>query len=106
MMKKMVYETNENYINENKTEALDSLKAHIIGDRALTITTLVLVCISLYFDMQFAPFIILLMSSRIGSSLYAFIKTASKKEFCKLMVWCALFGKSALSCWQFFALIA
>lgn len=88
--------------NAEKPEMHHKLKAHKVGDAALTITTILLVVVSLYYDMQFAPFIILLMSSRIGTSLYTVLKTASKVELRKLIVWCALFLKSVFSCWQFF----
>lgn len=87
-----------------KPELHHRLTAHKIGDLTLTVTTVLLVVVSLYFDMQFAPFIILLMSSRIGASLYTVVKTASKKEFSKLVLWCALFAKSAFSCIQFFVI--
>lgn len=88
---------------EDHAEAFDKIKAHRIGDRSLTIATLVLVAISLYYNMQFAPFIILLMASRIGPSLYIVVKTASKREFRKLLLWLALLGKSVFSCYQYFA---
>lgn len=78
-------------------EAHDKLKAHKIGDLSLTITTLILVVISICFDTYFAPFIILLMSSRIGTSIYTIIKTTSKKEMRKLLVWIALLTKSVFS---------
>ncbi|WP_317855563.1 hypothetical protein [Chakrabartyella piscis] len=82
------------------SEHQDILKAHKIGDISLTVTTVILVIISLYVDAHFAPFIILLMSSRIGKSVYTIIKTTSKKEIGKLVVWLALFAKSAASCFQ------
>ncbi len=84
----------------NQNEHQDILKAHKIGDMSLTVTTVILVIISIYFDAHFAPFIILLMSSRIGKSVYTIIKTTSKKEIGKLVVWLALFAKSAASCFQ------
>lgn len=104
MIKKLcsVKEDNVNVVN---AEISHKLKAHKLGDLTLTITTIVFVVVSLYFNMQFAPFIVLLMSSRIGTSIYTVVKTASKKEFRKLIVWCALFFKSAFSCWQFFTLV-
>ncbi len=91
---------------ENMEETIDQshhhvkLKAHKIGDVSLTVTTVILVILCLWVDASFAPFIILLMSSRIGKSVYTIIKTNSKKEIGKLVVWLALFGKSAASCYQ------
>ncbi len=90
---------NENIDNKHIEH---KLKAYKIGDISLTIATIVLVIICLCSEKQFAPFIVLLMSSRIGTSVYTVIKTFSKKEFGKLVVWCALFVKSAFTCWQFF----
>lgn len=75
----------------------DKLKAHKMGDLSLTITTIILVVISIYFNAYFAPFIILLMSSRIGTSIYTIIKTTSKKEIRKLIIWIALLVKSIFS---------
>ncbi len=91
------------------TETIDhshTIKAHKIGDTTLTITTVIFVIISLSFKMQFAPFIVLLMSSRIGTSIYTVIKNTSKREIRKLILWSALFIKSAISCFQFFTLKA
>ncbi len=97
---------------EHVSEAVDGvahhtkLKAHKLGDISLTITTLILVVVSICYDTQFAPFIILLMSSRIGASIYTVIKTASKMEIRKLILWLALFGKSAFSYCQFLGVLA
>lgn len=93
-------------VNPTKEDASHhhiTLKAHKIGDVSLTVMTVVLVIVSLWYDASFAPFIILLMSSRIGKSVYTIIKTTSKKEMGKLVIWLALFGKSAASCVQLLA---
>ncbi len=77
-----------------------TIKAHKIGDVSLTVMTVILVIICLCVDAYFAPFIILLMSSRIGKSVYIIAKNPSKKEVIKLIIWLALFAKSAASCIQ------
>lgn len=101
MFGKMLSKIKEKSASEKKPQLHQTVKAHKIGDASLTITTVILVLISLHFGVQFAPFIILLMSSRIGASIYTVIKTTSKREMGKLALWCALFLKSAVSCWQF-----
>lgn len=78
-------------------EPQEQLKAYKIGSIGLTITTIILVIISLCFGGSFAPFIILLMSSRIGTSIYIIIKTNARKEIGKLVLWIALLGKSCAS---------
>ncbi len=95
--KKILSEINKKGETISQIKTYDKLKAHKIGDVSLTITTIILVVISLYFDMYFAPFIILLMSSRIGKSVYVITKKASKKEIGKLVVWIALLAKSVAS---------
>lgn len=84
-----------------QSEHHDKLKAHKIGDIALTVTTFILVGISVYFDANFFPFIILLMSSRIAASVYTVIRTASKRETAKLTVWVTLCSRSVYSCLPF-----
>ncbi len=75
----------------------DFLMANKIGSICLTVTTLVLVIIDLFFGISFAPLIILLMSSRIGSSIYMIKKAPSKKEVLKLIFWLVLLTKSLMS---------
>ncbi len=102
-MIKKIFKSND-ISAEDEHDIYHKLRAHKIGDLSLTITTIVLVIICLYSGKQFAPFIVLLMASRIGASAYIVIKNYSKGECRKLIVWCTLFGKSAFTCWQFFAL--
>lgn len=105
-MNKSIFRKSENTAPSNETDSSYAIKAHKIGDVSLTITTLIFVIISLSYNMQFAPFIVLLMSSRIGASIYTIIKKTSKQEIRKLILWSALFIKSAITCFQFFALKA
>ncbi len=89
---------------ENNTALIDphdKLKSHKIGDLSLTITTLILVVISIYHETNFTPFIILLMSSRIGHSIHTIMKAPSKIEVIKLILWLLLFTKSLISYCQF-----
>ncbi len=78
-------------------ELHEKLKAHNIGDLCLTITTVILVIVSLCFSQSFAPFIILLMASRIGNTVFTLVKAPSKKEILKLILWLALLTKSIFS---------
>lgn len=53
--------------------------SQILANRALTFATLILVVVNIIFSLPYSPFIILLMSSRISSSLYLVIKSPNKK---------------------------
>ncbi len=95
-------DTAGNIIDDNisTVEHHHRLKSHKIGNLCLTLTTIALVIICLFVDASFAPFIVLLMSSRIGSSLYMVIKQKERKEIVKLIIWIALFSKSTMVCFQ------
>lgn len=105
-MKKIFSKTNKESVaaveaSEVETaKSFDQVKAHKMGDLSLTVTTLILVAVSIYCDAYFAPFIILLMSSRIGASIYTIIKTAAKREMAKLVLWVSLCANSAFSYFQ------
>lgn len=76
-----------------------------LANKALTIATLVLVVVNIIFSLPYAPFIILLMSSRIISSVYRVMKMPSKKAIAWLVVWVALMAKSIQSYVVFLAAI-
>ncbi len=73
------------------------LLSHKLGNKALALATLILVVVNLFYSLPYAPFIILLMSSRIVSSVYLLIKKPTKKEIIWLVVWVTLMAKSLQS---------
>ncbi len=68
-----------------------------IANKTLTLATLILVVVNIVFSLPYAPFIILLMSSRIASTLFLVIKKPSKKNIIWIVVWLALMAKSLQS---------
>ncbi len=71
--------------------------SQVLAGRALTVATLALVVVNIIFSLPYAPFIIMLMASRITSSLYLVIKHPCKKNIIWLIVWVALMAKSIQS---------
>lgn len=85
----------EEVINEEEIQVLDSeesgigaeqkkddiIKCYRVGSLALTATTIVLCIIDLIFGISFASAIILLMSNRITTSVFAIKKKLRKRLF-------------------------
>lgn len=81
----------------DENQMAQKIKAQDLGNKALTVATLILVCIDIVFSVPYAPLIILLMSGRIVSSVYLLAKAPTKKAIIWCLVWVALMAKSIQS---------